>query len=156
MSPRRSDCSSAFCLVVVGGEVLPAMTPDAPAINALGALRVLRSAGGALFDQLALHGQLAQVEWIEERTRLLKMLVGALLGFACFLCLMLSVGALLLALYWETVYRLPAAAAVVALYGLGAGWAWRRFTALAALGGQSFAATRVELAADLALIRSRL
>jgi hypothetical protein len=96
VSPRRSDCSSAFCLVAVGGEALPAVTPDAPAINALGAIRVLRSAGGALFDQLALHGQLAQVEWIEERTRLLKMLVGALLGFACFLCLMLSVGALLL------------------------------------------------------------
>jgi uncharacterized membrane protein YqjE len=154
--PRRLDCSSAFCLVAVGGEALPAVTGDSPPINALGAIRVLRSAGGALFDQLALHGQLAQVEWIEERNRLVKMLVGAVLGFACFLCLMLSVGTLLLALYWETAYRLPAAAAVVALYGLGAGWAWRRFTALAALGGQSFAATRTELAADLALIRSRL
>ena len=132
------------------------MTGDSPPINALGAIRVLRSAGGALFDQLALHGQLAQVEWIEERNRLVKMLVGALLGFAFFLCLMLSVGALLLALYWETAYRLAAVAAVVGLYGLGAGWAWRRLIALSALSGQSFASTRVELAADLALIRSRL
>ncbi len=86
----------------------------------------------------------------------MQMLVGAILGFACFLCLLLSVGALLLAFYWETVYRIPAAAAVVALYGLGAVWAWRHFTALSALSGQSFAATRVELAADLALIRSKL
>jgi uncharacterized membrane protein YqjE len=132
------------------------MTPDSPPIDALAAIRLLRSAGGALFDQLALHGQLAQVEWVEEKNRLLKMLAGAILGFACFQCIMLAVGALLLAVCWETVYRIPAAAALVGLYGLGAGFAWHRFTALSALSGQSFAATRVELAADLALIRSKL
>jgi uncharacterized membrane protein YqjE len=132
------------------------MTPDPTAINALSAIRTLRSAGGALFDQVALHGQLAQVEWGEEKNRLLKMLVGAVLGFACLLCVMLSLGVLALALCWETVYRIPAAAVLVALYGLGTGFAWRRFAALSALGGQSFAATRVELAADLALLRSKL
>jgi uncharacterized membrane protein YqjE len=103
-----------------------------------------------------LHGQLAQVEWGEEKNRLLKMLVGALLGFACLLCVMLSLGALTLALCWETVYRIPVAAVLVALYGLGTGFAWRRFVALSALSGQSFAATRLELAADLALLRSKL
>ena len=132
------------------------MTPDSTAINALGAIRTLRSAGAALFDQLALHGQLAQVEWGEEKNRLLKMLVGAILGLACFLCVMLSVGALVLALCWGTVYRIPAAAVLVALYALGTGFAWRSFVALSALSGQSFAATRAELAADLALLRSKL
>jgi uncharacterized membrane protein YqjE len=132
------------------------MTPDSPAINALGAIRLLHSAGGALLDQLALHGQLAQVEWVEEKDRLLKMLVRAVLGLACLLCVMLSVGGLVLALCWETVYRIPAAAALVSLYGLGAGFAWRSFSALSELSGQSFAATRVELAADLALLRSKL
>jgi len=132
------------------------MTPDSTAINALNAIRTLRSAGGALFDQVALHGQLAQVEWDEEKNRLLKMLVGAVLGFACLLCIMLSLGALALALCWETVYRIPVAAVLVGLYGLGTGFAWRRFVALSALSGQSFAATRVELAADLALLRSKL
>jgi uncharacterized membrane protein YqjE len=136
--------------------MLPTMTPDSTAINALGAIRILRSAGGALFDQLALHGQLAQVEWGVEKDRLLRMLIGAILGFVCLLCVMLSVGALVLALCWETVFRIPAATALVGLYGLGAGFAWRRFTALAALSGQSFAATRTELAADLALLRSKL
>jgi len=135
---------------------LPTMTLGSTAITALGAIRLLHSTSGALFDQLALHGQLAQVEWVEERSRLLKMLVGAAIGFACFLCIMLSVGGLLLALCWETVYRIPAAAALVGLYGLGAGFAWRRLTALSALSGQSFATTRVELAADLALLRSKL
>jgi uncharacterized membrane protein YqjE len=132
------------------------MTPDSTRINALGAIRMVRSAGGALFDQLALHGQLAQVEWVEEKNRLLKMLVGAVLGFACLLCIMLSVGVLVMALCWETVYRIPAATALVGLYGVGAGFAWRRLTALSALSGQSFAATRVEVAADLALLRSKL
>ena len=132
------------------------MTPESTAINALGAIRTLRSAGGALIDQVALHGQLAQVEWGEEKNRLLRMLAGAVLGFACLLCVMLSLGVLALALCWETVYRIPSAALLVALYGLGIGFAWRRFAALSALGGQSFAATRVELAADLALLRSKL
>jgi uncharacterized membrane protein YqjE len=132
------------------------MTPDSTAINALGAIRTLRSAGGALIDQVALHGQLAQVEWGEEKNRLLRMLAGAALGFACLLCVMLSLGVLALALCWETVYRIPSAAVLVALYGLGIGFAWRRFAALSALGGQSFAATRIELAADLALLRSKL
>jgi uncharacterized membrane protein YqjE len=125
-------------------------------INALGAIRILRSAGGALFDQIALHGQLAQVEWDEEKNRLLKMLAGAVLGLACLLCVMLTVGALVLALCWETVYRVPAATALVGVYALGTGLAWRRFSTLSALGGQTFAATRVELAADLALLRSKL
>jgi uncharacterized membrane protein YqjE len=132
------------------------MTPDSTRINALGAIRMVRSAGGALFDQLALHGQLAQVEWVEEKNRLLKMLVGAVLGFACLLCIMLSVGVLVMALCWETVYRIPAATALVGLYGVGAGFACRRLTALSVLSGQSFAATRVEVAADLALLRSKL
>jgi uncharacterized membrane protein YqjE len=143
-------------LVAAHREVLSTMTPDSTAINALKAIRTLRSAGGALFDQVALHGQLAQVEWGEEKNRLLKMLVGAVLGFACLLCVMLSLGALALALCWETVYRIPVAAVLVALYGLGTGCAWHRFVALSALSGQSFAATRVELAADLALLRSKL
>ena len=132
------------------------MTPDSTAINAMRAIRTLRSAGGALFDQVALHGQLAQVEWGEEKNRLLKMLVGAVLGFACLLCVMLALGALALALCWETVYRIPVAAVLVALYGLATGFVWRRLVALSALSGQSFAATRVELAADVALLRSKL
>jgi hypothetical protein len=80
-------------LVAAHREVLSTMTPDSTAINALNAIRTLSSAGGALFDQVALHGQLAQVEWGEEKNRLLKMLVGAVLGFASLLCVMLSLGA---------------------------------------------------------------
>ena len=61
-------------------------TPDSAAINPLDVIRILRSAGGSLFTQVALYGQLARVEWAEEKNRLLKMLVVALLGFASLLC----------------------------------------------------------------------
>jgi uncharacterized membrane protein YqjE len=132
------------------------ITPDSTPISALGAIRKLRSAGGALLDQLALHGQLAQVEWGEEKIRLLKMLVGAGLGFACLLCVMLSLGVLVVALSWDTGYRIPATTALAALYGLGAGLAWRRLAILSKHGNQSFAASRAELIADLALLRSKL
>jgi hypothetical protein len=44
------------------------MTPDSTAISVLNAIRTLRSAGGALVDQVALHGQLAQVDGARRRT----------------------------------------------------------------------------------------
>lgn len=125
-------------------------------MSPLDAIRMLRSAGGALFTQASLHGQLARVEWAEEKSRLLRMHLVTLLGFACLLCVMLLFGALVLSLSWDTAYRIPALIALIILYGVGIGMAWRRFSALSELGDQSFAATRAELAADLELIRSRL
>lgn len=117
---------------------------------------MLRSAGGALVTQATLHGQLARVEWAQEKSRLLRMHLVTLLGFACLLCVMLLAGALVLAASWETAYRIPAVTGLMILYGAGVGVAWRRFQALSALGDHSFAATRAELAADLELLRSRL
>jgi len=131
-------------------------TPDSAAINPLDVIRILRSAGGSLFTQVALYGQLARVEWAEEKNRLLKMLVVALLGFASLLCVMLFVGALVLTFSWDTTYRIPAVLALIAVYGLGTALAWRRFQALSAFSSQAFAATREELAADLALLKGKL
>lgn len=126
------------------------------AIHPLEALRLLRSAGAALLAQAMLHGQLARVEWAEEKARLLRMLAMALLGFACLLCTLLFAGAVLLAACWDTPYRVPAALLLLGLYGLGVSTAWRRFRKLSALSESSFAATRDELASDLALLKSRL
>lgn len=133
-----------------------ATSPDATAINPLDVVRLLRSAGAALFTQASLHGQLARVEWAEEKNRLLHMLVTGLLAFAGLLCVMLLVGALVLAFSWNSGYRIPAAIGLVVAYGLATGFAWSRFRALSARGSQSFAATREELAADLALLRSKI
>lgn len=130
--------------------------PDSTEINPLDAIRMLRSAGKPLFAQAALHGQLARVEWAEEKTRLIKMLVLVLLGFVGLLCVLLFLGVLVLAYSWDTAYRIPAVMALIVVFGLVTGIAWRRFQALSAQSSQAFAATREELAADLALLKSKL
>ena len=103
-----------------------------------------------------LHGQLARIELEEEKNRLLKMLAATLLGFACLLCVLLFAGALVLAATWETRYRIEACAGLVILYGIGTAAAWRRFQAWSAQSDQTFAASREELAADAALLKSSL
>lgn len=133
------------------------MAPSPAArFNPLDVVRILRSAGAALFTQATLHGQLARVEWAEEKTRLQQMLMFGLLGFAFLMCMMLAAGAAVLAFSWDTTYRVPVAIALLAAYGLGAVYAWVRFKAFSAQGSQAFAATREELAADLALLKSNL
>lgn len=125
-------------------------------IDPLNAIRLLRSAGGALCSQAGLYGQLAKVEWAEEKIRLTKMLLATLAGFIFLLCVLLFLGVLILALSWDTAYRIHSVLGVIAVYAIGMGFAWHKLQGLSALGGQSFAATREEMAADLALIRSKL
>lgn len=120
------------------------------------AIRILITAGEALFTQAGLHGQLARVELEEEKDRLLKMLAVALLGFACLISTMLFAGALALAISWDTAYQIPVAVILVAVYGLATAFAWHRFRGLSALSSQAFAATREEFAADLELLRCAL
>lgn len=137
--------------------VTPSDLPADPLVlHPLQIVRLLRSAGSALLAQAALHGRLAGVEWEEEKQRLLNLLIALLLGFAFLLCLLLLTGALVLALSWGTVYRTPAIIALALLYGAGITLASLRVRALSGSGSQSFAATREELAADIALLRSKL
>jgi uncharacterized membrane protein YqjE len=122
----------------------------------LEAIHLLRSASKALFAHFVLHGELARVEWAEEKSRLARMLVAAVFGFAALLCVMLFGGIAALALSWETAYRIPVAITLLIIYAIGTALMWRRLQTLAALGSQTFAATREELAADLALLKSKL
>ncbi|MBX3703034.1 MAG: phage holin family protein [Steroidobacteraceae bacterium] len=126
------------------------------AINPLELIAALRSAGRPLFAQLALHGELLRVELAEERNRLLKMAVATLVCFIGLLCTMILAGIVALAFTWDTPYRIPAAIAIVGAFVLVTGLAGWRLRVLSALGRQSFAATREEIAADLALLRSRM
>lgn len=137
--------------------------PDAAAgavepatINPLELIAALRSAGKPLFVQLALHGQLLRIELAEERNRLLKMVAATLVVFVGLLCTLVLAGVVALAFTWDTPYRIPAAIAVVGVFVLVTGLAVWRLRVLSALGSQSFAATREEIAADLALLRSRM
>lgn len=117
---------------------------------------MLRSATSALLAQGALHAELVQIEWAEEKGRLWHMLVTLLVGGLCLLCALFSLSALVLIYSWETSYRNLVLVGLVLFYCSGALVAWRRFQVLSARGGHAFADTRTELAADIALIRSTL
>lgn len=132
-----------------------AAAPGSPAIGPLDLMRLLRVAGTSLFAQASLHGQLARVEWAEEKDRWLQMLAVGLLGLACAACALLTIGALVIAFSWHTSYRTAAAISVVAAYALVAVVAWARLRRLAAQGARAFAATREEFAADLAVLQGR-
>lgn len=125
-------------------------------ISLMDVLRKLRSASGALATQLSLHGQLVAVEWAAEKIRLSKLLIAALLVLVFFLCTCIFVGTLLLMLGWQIGYLIPTAMALIVLYAGGTWLAWRKVQSLLALSVHSFAASRTELAADIALIRSML
>lgn len=129
---------------------------DSLIAESLDAIRLLRSAGSALSAQAALHGQLIQVEWQEEKTRLLQMIAMMILAFVCGLCIFIFLGLLILAFGWDTPYRIHSLLAVIAIYGIGIGIAYYKIRQLAARSSQAFIATREELAADIALIKSKL
>lgn len=118
-------------------------------------VRVLQSAGGALLVQAVLHGQLAAIEWEEEKHRLQRMLALTLAGFACLLCTLLFAGALALSASWETGYRIHVLALLILLFGFGTILAWQRFGIRSAAGDRTFSASREELAADIALLKAK-
>ena len=120
------------------------------------ALRQLHAAGGALFTQMTLHGKLMSLEWAAEKNRLLNMLVVILLGIASVICVMLTIAALVLAFSWNTSFRVPSVIGLLAFYLLLLHICWRHFKELSALGSKSFAASRQEIAADIAVFRGKL
>lgn len=125
-------------------------------IDPLNAIRLLRSAGGALCSQAGLYGQLAKVEWEEEKVRLTKMLLVSVAMSIFLLCALLFIGLLVVVLSWDSSYRIHAIVGTIAVYAAGMGFSWQKLKNLSALSGQSFSATREEMATDLALIRSKL
>lgn len=134
----------------------PSPTNGSATFNPLGALRLMRSAGKALLGQAGLYGQLARLEWAEEKSRLAKMLAAGAVVFACLLCFMLFAGLLAVALSWNTPYFIAVIVLMIALYAAGLGVAFYILQSQASLGRQSFSATREEFAADIALIKSKL
>ncbi len=132
------------------------LVADVSGVNAMRVLRLLRSASAAVFAQANLHSRLAGIEWAQEKRRLAWMLIALLFAMACLLCLLLVGGAVLLLAFWDSTHRASAIIALLAIYGLGALLAGWLITVLSRQGGQAFAATREEIAADIAMIRSKL
>jgi uncharacterized membrane protein YqjE len=126
------------------------------AVDVLTVARILRAAGGALWTQARVHGELARIEWLAEKQRMVRMLVLAALCGTLVACTLLFAGVLALCLAWDSTLRVPVAVGIPVLYaGLALAVALR-LRAASARTNTPFAATREELAADLALLRSQL
>lgn len=134
----------------------PSRSTAGGAMAAIEILRSLGSASDALFAQAGLHAQLARLEWQQEKRRLATMLGLALFAMLCVGCVLLALGALALIAGWDSGYRIHIAVAVCVVYAVLAGIALLRIGSLAAAGEDAFAATRAELASDLAMLRSKL
>lgn len=137
-------------------ETAASSRPVGSSRNLLDIVLLLRAAGPALVDQAALHGQLIRVGWAEEKARLLSMLTLLWLGAVGLICMLLGTGALVLALAWDTPYRIPAVLTWILACAIGSGIVWRRLQGMVARGSHSFEASFAELAADVALLRSQL
>lgn len=119
-------------------------------------IRRLRASAAIVLMQMELHGRLACVEWQKEKNRLQQLIVFGTLGLIFSFCCALSIGLVILAAAWPTEYRWWAVAGVIGFYLLGVIVCYLRCKHYAALGKNSFKATREEIAADIALIRSQL
>ncbi len=120
------------------------------------AVRTLKSLGSTLNAQAGLYVQLAELEWKQEKERLLKMCVALVIALFSFLCAMLFLGILIMAIVWDTEYRIPVIAGLIGVYLLGIALAVWRFKVLALQGERAFASIKEELAADIALIKREL
>lgn len=129
---------------------------EAPSLDILSLLRIFRSASHAIFAQANLHQQLVKVEWEEEKKRLSQLFITSLIGFSCFICLISFLGILVLALSWDTQYRVISILILCSFYGLGLYLAWNRFCKLVSSPEAFFSNTRNELAADFSMIKSKL
>lgn len=119
-------------------------------------IKRLRSMAKIVLTRMELHGQLVSVEWAEERQRLQQLLAISVLGFIFLFCTLLFVGFFAIAFSWATDYRIHTIGAMLVLYIIGFCLCAYRFSVLAARSSATFAATREEIAADIALIRSQL
>jgi uncharacterized membrane protein YqjE len=125
-------------------------------VNIVSIVQMLGSAGEDFLAQASLHRQLVAIEWQQEKVRLTGMLTTFLLGFCCFLCLMIFISAIVILLTWNTEYQVISLMTLGTLYTLGAYLAWKRFMRAANRTEGAFAATRAEIAADLAMIKSKI
>lgn len=109
-----------------------------------------------LLMQLELYGQLANVEWQEEKRHLQQLATIIMLGVVFFAAFLFGAGIFLVTLVWDTDYRLFAIAALVGTYGLGAAvcsyWVRKKMAG----SYKSFSAIRAEIISDIELIRSQL
>lgn len=113
----------------------------------------VRRLGAALIALGRIRLELAALDWQDEKARLSKLLVAALLaallaGFA-----LIALAITLTVALWDTPWRLAALVVATLALGAGAAFAAWRVAALSHRDAAPFATTRRELARDEATLR---
>jgi uncharacterized membrane protein YqjE len=134
----------------------PPARKESTAAIALEAIRVVRAVGGDALEHAVLLGSLLQLEWEQELKRLKGLLIAAVIGGVSLFVLVLFAVGLVLAVSWDTPYRVLAVLGLAALFAAGSWAAFRRVSTLSEQGKASFAATREQYAKDLALLKEHL
>lgn len=131
------------------------MASHAPVMASSGGLfDSLGGIGTTLGEMLRVRGSLLAVELKEEIERRKQMLVLALIGAALLHAAFLLLTLLVLAAFWDT-YRLAAIGSAAAIYFACGLAALARLRASIAMHPAPFAASRGELAKDLAALGAR-
>lgn len=120
-------------------------------IHPLEWMRFVQASLPTLVDHARLTLELADLEWQQEKQRLRRVTLMVALAAVSGLFFVAVVTAVIILLTWLTPYRFVAIALLLLIYALGVGWAVLRLRRLS--GNESFAATRAELARDMALFR---
>jgi uncharacterized membrane protein YqjE len=97
----------------------PDMSGAAPAPGTEGFLTHIRQLGASLVGHVAMRVELLSIEVQEEKARLVKLAMSAAIVSALLMVSMVMMSILVLAIYWDTPYRVTAAIWLVALFSAG-------------------------------------
>ena len=96
------------------------MQPDtsgaAPVSGAEGFLTHIRQLGASLLGHFAMRVELLSIEVQEEKARLVKLAISAALVSALLIVTLVMMAFLVLAIYWDTPYRVTAAIWLLGVY----------------------------------------
>ncbi|PTU30558.1 hypothetical protein CJD38_13705 [Stenotrophobium rhamnosiphilum] len=126
------------------------------AIELLDAVRLARTASGLLIEHATSIAEAARLDWAEESARLKKFMLGMQLLAVLVGLTLLYAGVLIVALTWNTPYRMYAIAVLPLLFAMASYLAWRYLGQLSQKREERFAIVRTELSKTLYLLRSYL
>ena len=89
----------------------------APASGTEGFLAHIRQLGASLLGHVATRFELLSIEVQEEKARLIRLAMSAAVVSALFIVSVVMVAILILAMYWDTPYRVSAACWLVGVFG---------------------------------------
>ncbi len=105
--------------------------PPEPAAANDGVMPHVRRLGASMLDHVALRVELLSVEFQEEKARVAKLAIGAVLAVALMVVSLVMIAIAILAMYWDTSSRTIVAAAIAAVFACltagAASFAWLQF-----------------------------